>query len=198
MRELPPLRPRVPAGAERLRPRRERARLGLHHRARVRPPAGRDGLRQLRPVHQLLPGRRAHREAVRCRRCGRNWPIRRRWSSCRPLPAVRVAPGRSAGPRARRAGHRQEWSPRSGSSGFDKVFDTDFTADLTILEEGNELIQRLTTGGKLPLITSCCPGWIKFAEHNFPDLLENISTCKSPQQMFGALAKTYYAEQAGD
>ena len=81
--------------------------------------------------------------------------------------------------------------------GFDKVFDTDFTADLTIMEEGNELIQRLQNGGALPLITSCCPGWIKFIEHFYPELLPHLSTCKSPQQMFGALAKTYYAEKAG-
>jgi len=81
--------------------------------------------------------------------------------------------------------------------GFNKVFDTDFTADLTILEEGNELLQRIQTGGTLPMITSCSPGWIKFAEHFYPDLLPHLSTCKSPQQMFGALAKTYYAEKAG-
>ncbi|MCL1849487.1 MAG: NADH-dependent [FeFe] hydrogenase, group A6 [Clostridiales bacterium] len=80
--------------------------------------------------------------------------------------------------------------------GFDKVFDTNFTADLTIMEEGNEVIQRLTTGGTLPVITSCSPGWIKFCEHTFPDLLDNLSTAKSPQQMFGALAKTYYPETA--
>lgn len=81
--------------------------------------------------------------------------------------------------------------------GFDKVFDTDFTADLTIIEEGNELLHRVKTGGTLPLITSCSPGWIKFIEHFYPDLLPNLSTCKSPQQMFGALAKTYYAEKMG-
>ncbi len=81
--------------------------------------------------------------------------------------------------------------------GFDKVFDTDFTADLTILEEGNELLQRVKNGGTLPMITSCSPGWIKFAEHFYPDLLPHLSTCKSPQQMFGSLAKTYYAEKAG-
>lgn len=81
--------------------------------------------------------------------------------------------------------------------GFDKVFDTNWTADLTILEEGSELLQRVNEGGKLPLITSCSPGWIKFCEHFYPDLLDNLSTCKSPQQMFGALAKTYYAEQEG-
>ena len=81
--------------------------------------------------------------------------------------------------------------------GFDRVFDTDFTADLTIMEEGSELIQRLTTGGTLPVITSCSPGWVKFIEHFYPELLPNLSTCKSPQQMFGALAKTYYAKKAG-
>jgi len=81
--------------------------------------------------------------------------------------------------------------------GFDKVFDTDTAADLTIMEEGTELIQRIKEGGKLPLITSCSPGWIKFAEHNYPDLLENLSTCKSPHEMFGALLKSYYAQNAG-
>jgi NADH-quinone oxidoreductase subunit G len=81
--------------------------------------------------------------------------------------------------------------------GFDKVFDTNFTADLTIIEEGNELLQRVKTGGTLPMITSCSPGWIKFCEHFYPDLLDHLSTCKSPQQMFGALAKSYYAELEG-
>ncbi|NPV69128.1 MAG: 2Fe-2S iron-sulfur cluster binding domain-containing protein [Firmicutes bacterium] len=81
--------------------------------------------------------------------------------------------------------------------GFDKVFDTDFTADLTIMEEGYELIGRIKEKGVLPLVTSCSPGWIKFMEHFYPDLVDNISTCKSPQQMFGALAKTYYAEKMG-
>ena len=81
--------------------------------------------------------------------------------------------------------------------GFDKVFDTDFTADLTIIEEGNELLQRVKTGGVLPLITSCSPGWIQFIEHFYPQLLPHVSSCKSPQQMFGALAKTYYADKIG-
>ncbi len=81
--------------------------------------------------------------------------------------------------------------------GFDRVFDTDFSADLTILEEGSELLERLSAGGILPMITSCSPGWIKFIEHYYPDLLGHLSTCKSPQQMFGALTKTYYAEKAG-
>lgn len=81
--------------------------------------------------------------------------------------------------------------------GFDKVFDTNFSADLTILEEGTELLGRIQNGGKLPLITSCSPGWIKFCEHNHHDFLENLSSCKSPQQMFGAVAKSYYAEKMG-
>ncbi len=81
--------------------------------------------------------------------------------------------------------------------GFDKVFDTNFAADLTIMEEGTELLQRVKEGGKLPMITSCSPGWIKFCEHFFPDLLDHLSTCKSPQQMFGAMAKTYYAKASG-
>ncbi|MEW6200532.1 MAG: NADH-dependent [FeFe] hydrogenase, group A6 [bacterium] len=81
--------------------------------------------------------------------------------------------------------------------GFDKVFDTQFTADLTIIEEGHELINRVKNGGTLPLITSCSPGWIKFIEHFYPDLLPHLSTCKSPQQMFGAVAKTYLAEKVG-
>ena len=81
--------------------------------------------------------------------------------------------------------------------GFSKVFDTQFTADLTILEEGYELIKRITTKGVLPMITSCSPGWIKFAEHFFPNSLAHLSTCKSPQQMFGSVAKTYYAAKLG-
>ena len=75
--------------------------------------------------------------------------------------------------------------------GFDKVFDTDFSADLTIMEEATEFLDRVKNGGKLPLITSCSPGWVKFCEHYFPDMIENLSSCKSPQQMFGAAAKTY-------
>ena len=79
--------------------------------------------------------------------------------------------------------------------GFDGVYDTDIAADLTILEEAHEFIERVQNGGKLPMITSCSPGWIKYCEFNFPDLLDNLSTCKSPQQMFGALAKTWYAKK---
>ncbi|NCB42500.1 MAG: 2Fe-2S iron-sulfur cluster binding domain-containing protein [Clostridia bacterium] len=81
--------------------------------------------------------------------------------------------------------------------GFDGVFDVDVTADLTILEEGTEFIDRLTNGGVLPLITSCSPGWIRFCEQFYPEFIPNISSCKSPQQMFGAMMKSYYAEKKG-
>ena len=81
--------------------------------------------------------------------------------------------------------------------GFDRVFDVDMAADVTIMEEGNELLERLQNGGKLPMITSCSPGWVKFCETFYPDFIGNLSTCKSPQGMFGALVKSYYAEKEG-
>ena len=81
--------------------------------------------------------------------------------------------------------------------GFDKVFDVDTAADLTIMEEGTELLDRLKNGGALPLLTSCSPGWIKFCEEYYPDMIPNISSCKSPQGMYGAMMKTYYAEKNG-
>ena len=81
--------------------------------------------------------------------------------------------------------------------GFDGVFDMNLTADLTIVEEATELLGRIQNKGVLPMITSCSPGWIKFCEHYFPDFVDNLSTCKSPQQMFGAVVKTYYAEKMG-
>ncbi len=81
--------------------------------------------------------------------------------------------------------------------GFDRVFDTSFSADLTIMEEASELVQRLTTGGKLPMMTSCSPGWIKFVEHFYPDYVDNLSTCKSPQQMMGAIIKSFFADREG-
>ena len=79
--------------------------------------------------------------------------------------------------------------------GFDKVFDTDTAADLTIMEEGTELLDRIKSGGTLPMITSCSPGWIKFCEHFYPEFIPNLSSCKSPHQMFGAILKSYYAEK---
>jgi NADP-reducing hydrogenase subunit HndD len=81
--------------------------------------------------------------------------------------------------------------------GFDGVFDVDVTADLTIMEEGTEFINRLTKGGVLPMITSCSPGWIRFCEQYYPEFIPNLSTCKSPQQMFGAMMKSYYAQRMG-
>ena len=81
--------------------------------------------------------------------------------------------------------------------GFDGVYDMNFTADLTIMEEAYEFIGRVQNGGKLPMMTSCSPGWVKYCEHYFPDMIENLSTCKSPQQMFGAVYKTYFAEKMG-
>jgi NADH-quinone oxidoreductase subunit G/NADP-reducing hydrogenase subunit HndD len=111
-------------------------------------------------------------------------------------PAVRVALGEALG---MPPGHVVTGKMTSAlrALGFDSVFDTDFTADLTIMEEGHELIKRVTEGGVLPQITSCSPGWIKFIEHFYPEMLPNLSSCKSPQQMFGAVAKTYFAEQRG-
>lgn len=81
--------------------------------------------------------------------------------------------------------------------GFDKVFDTDFGADMTIMEEANELVERIQNGGTLPMITSCSPGWVKFCEHYYPDLIPHLSSCKSPQNMAGALIKTWYAQKEG-
>jgi NADH-quinone oxidoreductase subunit G/NADP-reducing hydrogenase subunit HndD len=81
--------------------------------------------------------------------------------------------------------------------GFDRVFDTSFSADLTIMEEASELVHRVTTGGKLPMMTSCSPGWIKYVEQFYPEMTEHLSTCKSPQQMLGAVIKSYYAEKNG-
>ena len=81
--------------------------------------------------------------------------------------------------------------------GFDKVFDTDFGADMTIMEEATELLGRIRNGGVLPMFTSCSPGWVKYLEHHFPEMIPNMSTCKSPMEMEGAIIKTYYAQKAG-
>lgn len=81
--------------------------------------------------------------------------------------------------------------------GFDGIFDTDFAADLTIMEEASELVHRIQHNGTLPILTSCCPAWVQFFEHQFPDMLDIPSSCQSPQIMFGAIAKTYYAEKKG-
>ena len=109
-------------------------------------------------------------------------------------PAVRVALGEEFGlPIGSRVTGKMVEALRR--IGFAKVFDTDTAADLTILEEGTELLNRIREGGKLPLITSCSPGWIKFCEHNYPEFLDNLSTCKSPHEMFGAVLKSYYAKK---
>ncbi len=111
-------------------------------------------------------------------------------------PAVRVALGEEFGlPIGTRVTGKM--AAALNHMGFAKVFDTDTAADLTIMEEGTELLNRIKNGGKLPVITSCSPGWIKFCEHNYPEFLENLSSCKSPHQMFGAVLKTYYAEKMG-
>lgn len=111
-------------------------------------------------------------------------------------PAVRVALGEEFGlPIGSRVTGKMAAALRK--LGFDNVFDTDFAADLTIMEEGTELLKRLNSGEKLPLMTSCCPGWVKFVEHNYPDMLDNLSTCKSPHEMEGALIKSYFAQKAG-
>ena len=111
-------------------------------------------------------------------------------------PAVRVAVGQEFG--------FEPGVPVTGklvaglrALGFNKVFDTNFSADLTIMEEGHEIVERIKSGKSLPILTSCCPGWINFIEHNYQELLHIPSSCKSPQQMFGAIAKNYYAEKIG-
>lgn len=111
-------------------------------------------------------------------------------------PAVRVALGEELGlPVGTLVTGKMHAALRK--LGFDVVFDTNFAADLTIIEEGTELVNRIKHNGVLPMFTSCCPGWVKFIEHFYPELIPHLSTCKSPQQMFGALAKTYYPEQSG-
>jgi NADP-reducing hydrogenase subunit HndD len=112
-------------------------------------------------------------------------------------PAVRVALGEEFG-MAPGTSVTGKIAASLRTLGFDDIFDTNFTADLTILEEGTELLGRVKSvvtgmGGTLPMITSCSPGWIKYIEHNYPDQLPNLSTCKSPHMMLGALAKSYYA-----
>lgn len=111
-------------------------------------------------------------------------------------PAVRVALGEEFG--------EEPGKPMTGKMvtalrklGFDKVFDTNFAADLTIMEEANELVERLNGHGKLPILTSCCPGWVNFMESQFSDLIDIPSSCKSPHEMFGAIAKSYYAKKIG-
>ena len=111
-------------------------------------------------------------------------------------PAVRVALGEEFGlPAGTQVTGKMVRALRE--LGFDKVFDTDFAADLTVVEEASELVHRLEHGGKLPILTSCCPGWVKFFEHQFPDMLDIPSSCKSPHEMFGAITKSYLAQKMG-
>jgi len=111
-------------------------------------------------------------------------------------PAIRVTIGEAMGmdPGAISTGKMVTGLKKLG---FDKVFDTDFAADLTIMEEGSELVHRVTTGGVLPMMTSCSPGWVKYIEHFYPSLMPNLSTCKSPHEMLGAVIKSHYAKQTG-
>ena len=113
-----------------------------------------------------------------------------------PAPAVRVAIGEEFGmPIGTRCTGKLAAAMRR--LGADRVFDVDFAADLTIMEEGTELLGRIKNGGVLPMITSCSPGWIKFCEHFYPEFIPNLSTCKSPNQMQGAITKTYFAQKNG-
>ena len=113
-----------------------------------------------------------------------------------PAPAVRAALGEEFGlPMGTSVTGKMAAALKR--LGFDKVFDTDFGADLTIMEEANELLDRLNNGGVLPMITSCSPGWIKFCEHYYSDFIPNLSSCKSPHEMEGAIIKSYYAQKAG-
>lgn len=113
-----------------------------------------------------------------------------------PAPAVRAALGEEFGmPMGTSVTGKLAAALRR--LGFDKVFDTDFAADLTIMEEATELVDRVTNNGVLPMITSCSPGWIKFCEHYYPEFIPNLSSCKSPHEMEGAMVKSYYAEKAG-
>ena len=113
-----------------------------------------------------------------------------------PAPSVRVTLGESFG---MPVGTNVEGKMVTALHrlGFDRVFDVDNAADFTIMEEGTEFIHRLTEGGPMPMITSCSPGWIRYCEQHCPDMVPNLSSCKSPQQMFGSLVKTYYAEKEG-
>ena len=113
-----------------------------------------------------------------------------------PAPAVRIGLGEEFGmPTGTYSTGKMVAAMRR--LGADKVFDVDFGADLTIMEEGTELLSRIKNGGKLPMITSCSPGWVKFCEHFYPEFLDNLSTCKSPNQMQGAVTKTWFAQKNG-
>jgi NADH-quinone oxidoreductase subunit G len=154
--------------------------------AGIRKAVGRRGMRELRPMRQRLPDRRADpkSEVDEVWDC---WPILSKTVLCRLRRRCAWA-GRVLRAQAGRDYHRPD---RCGARhlGFDQVYDTSFAADLTVVEEGTEFLKRKQEGGKLPMFTSCCPGWVKYAEQYFPELLPNLSTCRSPQAMFGSLIK---------
>ena len=120
-------------------------------------------------------------------------------SQSTPTASRKMCTGRRAAKRPMRAGSDCAGLLNAGLRrlGFSLVFDTSFAADLTVMEEGSELARRVRTGGVLPLLTSCSPGWVKFVEQSYPGLIPNLSTCKSPQQMLGALVKGWYAGKTG-
>ncbi len=160
--------------------------------------AGRIAVHPLRPVLRALPDR-GDRRKRRDRRGAAVWEALRdpeRFCTVQIAPSVRVALGEAFGypPGVDLTGKIYTAMRRLG---FKAVFDTNFSADLTIMEEAAEFVQRFTKGGTLPLITSCCPAWVDYMEKRFADFVPNFSTAKSPQQMLGALAKTYFAEKTG-
>lgn len=148
-----------------------------------------------RPVHHRLPRRRVDRNRQHAG-CVEGPADPAKHVVVQPAPAVRAALGEEFGlPMGTSVTGKMAAALRR--LGFAKVFDTDFGADLTIMEEGTELIDRLNNGGVLPMITSCSPGWIKYCEHYYPEFIPNLSSCKSPHEMTGAMVKTYYADKAG-
>ncbi len=171
---------------------------GFNTRRRAGPHGshGRLGLHPVRPVHQRLPHGRLPGKGPygRCLEgAGRSRAARRR--ADRPVHPRGHRRRVRLWNRVRRPPAR--WSPPCRRLGFDAVFDTDFAADLTIVEEAHEFLTRLDDGGPLPMITSCSPGWISFMEKFYPALIPHASTCKSPMSMLSTLAKTYYAEKKG-
>ena len=129
-------------------------------------------------------------------RCGRLWHDPQKHVIVQTAPSIRVTLGEAFNmPIGTNVTGKMVTALRR--LGFDAVFDTDFAADLTIVEEATEFIERVKNGGVLPMITSCSPGWVEYCEHYYPEFIPNLSTCKSPQQMFGAVAKTWYAREDG-
>jgi NADH-quinone oxidoreductase subunit G len=179
------------SGHRRHRLRASRAR-GLRA-ARLRQTAWRCGMRQLRTMRQRLPDRRADDQV------GRSTGLESARRSHQKVvvqiaPAVRVGLGECFGLKPGEITTGQIVAALK-HLGFDQIYDTSFAADLTVIEEGTEFLERKTQGGTLPMFTSCCPGWVKYAEQYFPELLPNLSTCRSPQAMFGSLVKAMLPDQ---